>query len=793
MSRWRIDRERIADVLDTLKHNRVVLLVAEAGFGKSITVRQHLERELQPYAFFRVPPETATLLAFLRGLTEALDPFIPGAHLSLTMAYERAMQSRTPFLELANWFCEHLRDASMMIVVDDLHNASSEHIADFLSRATDETPVGIKWILAARPTATFSAAPWLARGNVDWPIDEAVLRFTPAELSALAKHAKLNVSERTLKKVLELTQGWPSAAALALVRSEELERAENRSSRSELYQALAQALLERYDPATQELLLDTSVYNVLDGDVLRADGRWAQFQKLFREDGIFIDEIGNGKLRYDGELRSYLLQILRERGEAHEKAAYQRAASACEAAGRWTECLGFYRKAGASQELLRILEQRGFSLVETGAQEVLESSIESLPEDVRDRDPSILALKAVLDSDRARFDTSEAWFRLAIHDLQDEALRLRIIYRYTLDLLRRGRLDCIELLEEAIESAAATKHELQPMLCATLATAYALAERFDDARALIAQALPLLKPPLPEALLARGYHQAAYVAVRCREIADAERYALKAREIAISSNLYDLAARASSILYEIAHAWNVNPSQALEYVENVASFALRSGDVAQQEWALVTAYYIEAERGDARMMSTIERSLDVADVLQMANETANALVPGQALRATWSGDFEHAYRLLVNGADSLQTADLRAMSWSEVALFAAAAGLREPANSALRSARSHLAAAGDGKLATQALAYALITASLLDVRESRRVMRADARLMKTRPPITALVRAADVLDQYWLGSGSQDDVLDALNELYAFDLAGIAMMLEAMPAVPKVSQTTRSL
>ncbi|MGH7329023.1 MAG: hypothetical protein ACREJX_11800, partial [Polyangiaceae bacterium] len=94
---------------------------------------------------------------------------------------------------------------------------------------------------------------------------------------------------------------------------------------------------------------------------------------------------------------------------------------------------------------------------------------------------------------------------------------------------------------------------------------------------------------------------------------------------------------------------------------------------------------------------------------------------------------------------------------------------------------------------THALAYALITASLLELRQSRLVIRSDARIANARPAIAALIRAADVLDAYWLGKGSQDDLLDVLNELYAFDLAGIAMMLEAMPAVPKVSQNARRL
>jgi ATP/maltotriose-dependent transcriptional regulator MalT len=782
MSRWRIYRERVVRILQGARKNRVLLLLADAGFGKSIALQQLLSGADEPHAFFRVPPETTTLLGFLRGLTEALEPFVPGAHLSLTMAHERAMQSRTPFVELANWFGEHLRDARLRIVIDDLHNATSDVISDFLTRATAGTPSTVTWTIAARPSATFSAAPWLAQGELDWPIDEATLRFTPAELQRLAEHCNAGVTSTRLHDILEVTKGWPSATALALLQPGAPPFAA--ASPADLYESLAERVFRAYDVPTQELLLRLSVYNRLDAGVLKADGVWEQFRELFSRSGIYVDELGAEGYRYDGIFRAYLLREL-GRDDGLKRSAFIRAAEACERSERWEEALVFYRKAAAEDAMLRLLADRGFALVDTGAIESLEAAVDALPEVRRDRDPLILALRAVLDSERARFDTSEAWYRLAIHELGDENLRLQIVHRYAIDLLRRGRLDCIDLLESAIESSARIRSELHPLLCSTLATAYALCDRLDDARTLISQAIAHFRPPLPEALLARGYHQAAYVALRCREIADAERYALQAVDIAVRGGLYELAARACSVLYEIAFVWNVNSSEALAHVESVAQFGLKSGDVAIQEWALIAAYYLAAERGDSAAMSAIERSLDVADVLQMAGETTAALIPGQALRATWSGDFAHAYRLLATAGDTA-TPDRRALRWAEIALYAAAAGLREPAADALRTARGQFAGAGDGKLALQAVVYALIAASLLGLPQARRVIRSDARLERLRPPLAALVRAADALDEYWAGNDSHAVLLDSLGELYAFGFAGIAEMLESLPGIPKL-------
>ncbi|MGH7660007.1 MAG: hypothetical protein ACRENA_03695, partial [Vulcanimicrobiaceae bacterium] len=553
------------------------------------------------------------------------------------------------------------------------------------------------------------------------------------------------------------------------------------------YAVLAQTACDAADPATRDFLLRTCVYDTLRFEVLDRPDK-DLLAGLIERDGLYINAVDADAYRYDSSFRNFLRATLQQHSVEFESQVLVNAGGASERANRWADALKFHRQAKASAALARVLADRGFALIEVGAVEAVEAGIEALPESLQDRDPKILALRAIIDSQHARFDTSEAWFRLAIHELADEDLRLRILYRYALDLLRRSRLDCIDILEPSIEPASQMNHELYPMLCATLATAYALADRFEESRTLIAKAVPLLEGALPSELRARGYHQAAYVALRCGEVNEAERYALKARYIAIGANLYDLAARASSILYEIAYVWNASPSQALEYVENVASFALKSGDAAVREWALVAAYYVAAERGDAAMMATIERSLDVADVLQMTNDRTTTLLPGQALRAAWSADFAHAYQLLARSGDEQLTPDRRALRWAEIALYAAAAGLKEPAVDALREAQRRLPDTGEGKLAIQALSFALLAATLLREMEVRRDLRSDGRLARLRGRLAALFEAVETVHDYNEGTVDHHALLAALDALRDAGLGGIAAMFEALPAIPRLEE-----
>ncbi len=223
MHRWRIYRERVVERIRRSKTNRVLLLLADAGYGKSVALKQFLDGEQEPCAFYRVAPDTTTLLGFLRGLTTALEPFVPGAHLSFTMAYERSMQSTKRRSASSRRGSENIcATPTIRIAIDDLHHAASDDVGDFLSHAIDASPRAIKWIIATRSSKAFSPSTWLAQREMDWPIDESELRFTSGEVAQLAQSVGMTFSPRGFDAALRTSDGWPSAAALALMQAETL-------------------------------------------------------------------------------------------------------------------------------------------------------------------------------------------------------------------------------------------------------------------------------------------------------------------------------------------------------------------------------------------------------------------------------------------------------------------------------------------------------------------------------------------------------------------------------------------
>lgn len=774
MHPWRIHRSRIAERLRRSADRRVTLVVAGAGFGKSIAVRGSLDSGSHD-AFFRVAPDATTLLAFLRGLTDALETNVPGAHLSLAIAHERAIQSASPANELARWLGEHLREAAALrIVIDDVHNASSSDIPEFIRACIDAAPEQVRWLLATRDAAVLPIATWLAHGVCDVPVNETDLRFTPAEIGELAARVAPGLAPQQIENIARSTNGWPSAIGLALTLGDGVFLTDG-ATPLEIYNDLARRVLDAVDEPQRTGLVMSAVF----ADVSAGEA----------QENAYLDDLGDGRLRVDSLFRDFLLAKLRAGGPKLEREALLSAAAASERAGNVRAALTFYQRAGEPQALSRLLAAHGITLTDGGFADIVEAAIAMLDRSGYDGGPAVMLLKAIRDARFARFDSAEAWFQLAIAATAgDDDLQLRIVHRYALDLLRRGRVDAIDVVEPAVRSAP-PEHPFLPLLNATLATAYALVDRFADARTAIAAAMAGLGPELSDALRTRAYHQAAYVALRCAEIPEARRYAELVLDVAVPNGFYDLAARAHSILYEIEHAWDADPKRALAHVELVAAYGLKAGDTHIRQWALLSAYYIEAERGNAAMMGTIERALNAPEVRQTTEETNAALLPGQALRASWSRDFGHAFRLVANSAVSQVSAGRRALRWAEIALFGAAAGSLTDARSAATAAQRELAP-GTGKHAAQAGAYLLLALSMLGDRMTWLTVRDIVRADEPDTPARWFVHSAEALHNHWYVRRDHEAVLAALNSLRDHDFGGIAAMLEALPAYPATALQT---
>jgi ATP/maltotriose-dependent transcriptional regulator MalT len=777
----RLMRPRLNERFARAAQYPIVLVVAPAGFGKSVALRDFLRSSRSDVVRFDVRREDDTLLAFARHFSEAAAPIVPSAAGSFASLQEKLLAAGDPARLVCDWFAEHLKRTIGTIVVDDFHFAAADPTSvAFLSNLIDHTHERIRWIVASRSDAGLPVATWLAYGRMDLPIDSNDLRFTIEEALAAAQAAHADVGTAEVKELCELTEGWPVAFAIALRTHTQAAELRAATTRELIYRYLAEQVFTRLSHSQQRFLLATSVFSTFGIDVAETLGGTAAFIEELRRGVAFLSETGPAQYRYHDLFRDYLESELSRRGNKSWHDAVVAGARLLERQGEIAAALTLYAKAKDAASILRLVESHGFALFERGQADALSTALEAVPDAMRRESPAALGLQATLEAARDHFEPAFRGFISAIDRAGRIELRLTLVHRYAIELVRHGR-DCIGLLQQYAYDDRMPAPLRLPLL-GTLATAYLHASRSTDALTTIERALHLLDPTAGDDVRARIYQQAAHVYGEEGNLEAGQRYAQLAIDLAMARNLYDVAVRAYSVLYTIAYDNTDDPIACLTILDKLLECARKGASVQGRLYGLIASYGIEVDRGDEEAVERIERLInDIPGAL--AQSRTEVLLPATAMRAAWQGDFRHAHELLVQ-AHAQQNDERIGEHYSELAVYACAAGMPEQAEAA--GARA-LAALLRWERGTRRALKARLMLAVFELARGRtaaahRHLTATKRhLNPTMTRLDALAQAVTALYRSVLGQGDAELLAGALERLRAEQFGGIARLLEAIP------------
>jgi LuxR family transcriptional regulator, maltose regulon positive regulatory protein len=768
-------RDRLFLRLDAARRAPVTLVVAGAESGKSTALRAYLAARDVPAVRIAAGPE------LLRSLAEAFEAQAPAMRSSAPGAQAR-FASGNDDAAVLSWACEHLAGLETTVVVDDLEAVAADprNVA-FLRGLIDATIPRLRWILVGRDAAPFPVARWLADGVAELPIDDDDLRIALDELRATVTGAGLAFDDGALAALQRATLGRPLRLAVALARG----HADEAESAEHLYAGLVEAALAECDEPTRERWSEAALLGRFDAPLLRALGHDAAATTAELTGAGFVYAAGEDAYAFHEPFRAALLARADALAPDRRDALLARAAAALEANGRWSDAVALHLRARDPERLASSLDARGFAALDQGEVATLREALAAIPEAVAARHPVALGLKATLASLDDRLDLSEAWFRMAIDAADDEARR-SLVVRYGVDLVRRGRTDVIALLEaEAQREGTRDADGFAAELWGLLGTAYVGAHRPDDARAAAQRALSLLHAVEDGGVRARILHQAAYVGLNDGDFVSAKDLAQRAYESAEAAYLYDLAARALSVLHNVAIFYDDDVPAGRRALAQLAEAARKAGSPALRLYATLNAYGLEVDAGDTAAIERLDGELRELQIFltPMASE---ALLPAQALRAAWDGRFEHAYGLLAPSAEKMFDDDRTAYRWAEVAVYAAASGKRSESAAAIRQCRETLRRVDSAdRLALRARAYVALAEVLLAHDGRARSALAELRAVARRggPRFAALVEAVRALHLRWTTGWHAEapSLPEALELLERLDLGGVARFLGALP------------
>jgi len=634
-------RERVAKRITEAASHGIALLVAAAGYGKTEALRHTYDSDAATVV--ELDDRVATVEAFLRKLVACVLPRqVRGFASLLEKTPAEAVRS-----VLVPWVATRLRGIDEMIVVDDLHCVfRDERAASAIQDLIESTRHSVTWILSSRETPDLPIGTWIAREWMHRPITASDLAFRENEAEALANLLEVAISSTELATLVEDTGGWPIALRLALTTfgAAGTRVPSGMRTRDVLFSYINEQVWRAIDADERALLEIAAILPQPSIAVLGAAGfpRAANALDRLSRRFSFVERDDNGEFHLHDIFREFITEQHRLDTTRYE-AGVSSVAHALSKLGLSVEALSLFTRLKAEQNVLAILAESGYDMIQTGEKELVRHALSALTGKHRD-EAIACGLRGQLLSLDGAFASAEAEMRRALAAKPSEPLHTAIARRFAAFLINRGNYrEAIELTEELLQGNAADSIDAVE-LHADLGMARSFGGDVDGGM----RHTTIAFGGIAKLDVERRAEVLARIAVAhffARHHAQAESIANEAATIATQYGLDHLASRVYSLLFAIAEETHQDTTRADFYARAMGVAAEGAGDqqlrVASLERLLQTATY----RADDDAIVVVERELSMIGQIRTYHDTIVGRVL-RIIREVGCGRFKTARRIL---------------------------------------------------------------------------------------------------------------------------------------------------
>ena len=494
---------------------RLLLITAPAGFGKSTVIAELFGADSRPAARLSLDPTDNDANRFWSYFGQGLARIFCGlgaeATATLSSASPPAIREiHTLWLnELASRCldgCAPGETSAGMLALDDFHLIEHQQIADGLAFFIDHLPPNLRLILSSRQRPELPLTRWRGRGQL-CHITARDLQLSRSDSETyLAARLGPEISQEQFTRLYERCEGWP--AALQLATSWLADRPSIDGSlralpvHGDLADYMAEEILAKMTPEIGEQLMRLSILDAFNGplcahvlgasepdrllDVLQClnlpvvqldgDGHWLRFHHLFRD-----------------FLRRRLDRLL---PGAAEK-LHRRAADHFAAESQWQTGFHHARASGDLDLSIDILIRSASARINRGESNALIRDVESLAIELEKLPATLLIELAKASYIAGRTEDCRALIAV-LERLDDKGLlepHLAVLLQVQRAALARSRdgdlATAIQELTQALESLSGKQQPIRLWVTVQLAIAHSYAFELDTAeRLLTSQAGP---------------------------------------------------------------------------------------------------------------------------------------------------------------------------------------------------------------------------------------------------------------------------------------------------------------
>ncbi len=418
--------------------HRLTVVCAPAGYGKTTSTAAVLERFGCRTSWYKLDLLDHDPLAFLAGLVRALQRTCPGFGDALLLELESGPVRDLPAAVLAARFCsecDRLVTEDHHVVLDDYHEAmDSAAMNDVLGYLLENCPATIHFVVLTRYEPAFRLEKLHLGGEVA-RIPRDLLLFDAGQAAdVLYERSGEDHDPAHIRRLLELTEGWPASVVLAGMALSWLDAASLGDAlsdprlRSDVFSYLAEQVLQRQDAEVQQFLLRTCcpehVTVELAEQLTGASGASRHLHFLARNHIFTFDTDRAGTYRYHNLLRDFLRQrVVQDQGEAAYHVLQLDTAIALEDCGDRPGAIELLLGSNEPGLALEVVARGGEAELERRPSEQLRLWVGQLSPALEAGRAWALVVAGVLGARESRFSGALADLRLAAETLEHEGDR----------------------------------------------------------------------------------------------------------------------------------------------------------------------------------------------------------------------------------------------------------------------------------------------------------------------------------------------------------------------------------
>src|SRR5690349_8524639 len=399
-----LSRPRLLESMKSLLDNKLLLLSAPAGYGKTsllIDLAHTIEMPVCWLAVDVLDRDPQRFLAYLiASLAEQFPRIGEASRPQLNRLNSIEEDAESFLVTLTNEIYDQIVE-DFLLIIDDFHLLDDfPVIPGLVNRFLELVMENCHVLLSSRTLPNLDDVTLMVAREQVAGLSHAELAFNPREVQALyAQNHHQHLSEEAAKELIDQTSGW--ITGMVLSNSPGMTRV----SGVDTFAYLGRQVLDQQPELVREFLMRTSLPEEFNsefcefvlGPLYSEPQNWFNFMGYVFEKNLFVLPLGDdGRwLRYHPLFREFLQTRLREERPNEVQTILERMVTAYEKAGEWEKAYFTCRQLNEPEMLAGVIERSGTSMLQT-ALVTLEGWINALPPAFSRSRPGLISLRGMM-------------------------------------------------------------------------------------------------------------------------------------------------------------------------------------------------------------------------------------------------------------------------------------------------------------------------------------------------------------------------------------------------------------